>query len=345
MSYNLVLNASNLAGGTNNNTFRFDFGPGGFTVANGSTISVKQIMLPYSWYNISAAIGNNTFTYAIPNNTASPTIVTVVLLDGFYTINDLNDALKASLFKNNFYFYNTTSDGVSNLPPNKIIYPIEFGTNPSQYTNTITFQYIPIDAAAVVTQFGPNWVWAKGIFPTNAQLISYITFPANTKNKYSLSSLLGFTSARNFPSFSTYYYGLSTTFVTNVPTLVNSTPLIMNGNSFRDYRYVGSTGFLGQPTFLPTFVAQGSNVNSVIVRCDLVENNVGYPSDILDSFPITSTFGSNINYLPSVNNAVKLKSGKVNSLSISFSDQDFNPLVLNDPNVLIVLSINFPAVK
>ena len=119
----------------------------------------------------------------------------------------------------------------------------------------------------------------------------------------------------------------------------------MNGNSFRFYQYLGSTGALSLPTFLPTFVAQGSNVNSVIVRCDLVENNVGYPSDILDSFPITSTFGSNINYLPSVNNAVKLKSGKVNSLSISFSDQDFNPLVLNDPNVLIVLSINFPSVK
>ena len=342
MSYNLVLNASNLvAGNNNNNTFRYNFGPGGFTISNGSTISVKQIMLPYSWYNISAAIGNNTFTYSIPNNTATPTSIAVTLLDGFYTIEDLNNALKASLFKNNFYFYNTTSDGVSNLPPNKIIYPIEFGTNPSQYTNTMTFQYIPIDAASVVAQFGPNWVWAKGIFPTNAQL-PFIVFAGNTRNKYSLSSLLGFTSERQFPSFSTFYYGLSSTFITNVPTLANSAPFIMNGNSFRAYTYFGSSSFLSQPTYLPTFVPQGSNVNSVIVRCNLIENNVGYPSDILDSFPITSTFGSNINYLPSVANAVKLKVAKVDSLTVSFADQDLNPLVLNDPNVLIVLSINSP---
>jgi hypothetical protein len=84
-------------------------------------------------------------------------------------------------------------------------------------------------------------------------------------------------------------------------------------------------------------------VNSIIVRCDRVDNNVGYPSDILDSFPITSTFGSNINYVPSVFNGVKLRTGKINSLTISFSDQDLNPIVLNDPNCLIVLSINFPS--
>ena len=336
MSYTLVLNASNLvAGNNNNNAFRYNFGPGGFTIGDKSTISVKQIMLPYSWYNISAAIGNNTFTYTIPGSTG----VIVTLLDGFYTMDDLNNALKASLFKNNFYFYNTTSDGPANLPPNKIIYPFEFGTNPSQYTNTITFQYIPIDAASVVTQFGPNWVWAKGVYPTNAQLPT-INFAANTRNKYSLSSLLGFTRDRNFPAFSTFYYGLSSTFITNVPTLANSAPFIMNGNSFRAYTYFGSISFLSQPTYAPTFPPQGSNVNSVIVRCDQIENNVGYPSDILDSFPITSTFGSNINYLPSVTNAVKLKSGITSSLTVSFSDQDLNPLVLNDPNVLIVLSIN-----
>lgn len=66
------------------------------------------------------------------------------------------------------------------------------------------------------------------------------------------------------------------------------------------------------------------------------------PSDILDSFAITSTFGSNINYLPSTNHIAKLKQGKVSSLIISLFDENLNPLIANDPNVLISLSINFP---
>ena len=70
------------------------------------------------------------------------------------------------------------------------------------------------------------------------------------------------------------------------------------------------------------------------------------PSDVLDSFPITSTFGSNINYLPIADNTVKLKQGKFSSLTLSFTDQNFNPLLANDPNVLISLLIHFyPVVK
>ena len=59
------------------------------------------------------------------------------------------------------------------------------------------------------------------------------------------------------------------------------------------------------------------------------------PSDILDSFAITSTFGSNINYLPNTNHTANLKQGKV-------SRENLNPLIANDPNVLKSLSINFP---
>ena len=51
-----------------------------------------------------------------------------------------------------------------------------------------------------------------------------------------------------------------------------------------------------------TLTPQGSTINSIIVRCSLVNNRVGNPMDILDSFTIGATsFGSNINYAPSVN--------------------------------------------
>lgn len=90
-------------------------------------------------------------------------------------------------------------------------------------------------------------------------------------------------------------------------------------------------------TFLSTLVPQGSIVNSVIVRCSLVENNIAMPSDILDSFPITSDFGNNIVYEPSFNKWVKLKSGKYNTFSITFNDEFGTPLPIRDTNVLITL--------
>ena len=83
----------------------------------------------------------------------------------------------------------------------------------------------------------------------------------------------------------------------------------------------------------------GSPVNSIIVRCNLVANNVISPSDILDSFPITSAFGTNINYSPNFEKWIKLKQGRYTSLTISFSDQNFNLIPANDPNVLITLLI------
>ena len=41
----------------------------------------------------------------------------------------------------------------------------------------------------------------------------------------------------------------------------------------------------------------GSPVNSLIIQCSLISNNITMPSNILDSMPITSSYGTNINYL------------------------------------------------
>jgi hypothetical protein len=86
-------------------------------------------------------------------------------------------------------------------------------------------------------------------------------------------------------------------------------------------------------------VPQGSVVNSVVVRCSLVSNNCGFPSDILDSFPINAQFGSNINYDPPFQKWVNVKDGTYNSLIITFVDQNFNTIPVLDTNVCITLMI------
>ena len=83
----------------------------------------------------------------------------------------------------------------------------------------------------------------------------------------------------------------------------------------------------------------GSNVNSLIVRCSLVDNQVGVPTDILDSFPITATFGSNINYQPPSLKWIRIVPGTFQSLLIKFVDQNLNSIVALDNNVCISLLI------
>lgn len=80
-------------------------------------------------------------------------------------------------------------------------------------------------------------------------------------------------------------------------------------------------------------------VNSVIVRVSLVNNGVSIPSDIIDSFPITVTFGANINYSPNFEKWVDINPGKYSSMTITLVDNNFNTIYSNDPSVTITLLI------
>ena len=82
----------------------------------------------------------------------------------------------------------------------------------------------------------------------------------------------------------------------------------------------------------------GSTVNSIILRCSLVDNKVGIPMDILDSFTIGGVgFGQNINYAPQVSKWVKLSSGSFSNFYITFCDQNLNLLAALDNNILVTL--------
>jgi hypothetical protein len=341
MSFNFVFNSNNVVN-NQNNVYTYKFPSGSFTIPEDSVMSINQITIPYSWYNITAAYGNNNFSYSMPTTGSTIANITVTLPDGFYNITDINNVLAASLRANNYYFYNINpsqsalnSSGVANITSN-IIYPIVFSSQAPNYTNCITSQFIPSSGTNVVTAFGANWVWALGTYPTNATLpritiANPISGGPITKNTYCFGNIIGFTNAV-FPSVAQTYTG--------VPTIANSQPYVIYGNTLA--KTLNNTVSASIP-----FPAIGSIVNGVIVRCNLCYNAISTVgvSDILDSFPITSTFGSNINYLPITDNCVKISSGKFNQITISFMDQNLNALNMLDPNVLISLLIKFPEKK
>lgn len=125
---------------------------------------------------------------------------------------------------------------------------------------------------------------------------------------------------------------------------VASTPqfIILATNNFGSI--IGFTAGSYPPAVQPTnysvlsnILPNGSPVNSIIVRCNLVSNNVVSPSDILDSFPINGVFGSNLNYSPNFEKWIKIKSGRYSNFTITFQDQNFSNIPILDSNLSITL--------
>lgn len=322
MSYNITLNSSNVVQGTSNNTYQYTFKNGAFDIPEGSMLSISQITIPYSWVNVSSALGNNVLGYAIPAG-SSVQYFSTTLADGFYDIAALNKALQTLFISNGHYWVNTSSGTYNSV----YYYPITISSNYSLYTNTITSVAIPA-SANITTVFGSGvsaGSWSGGGYPSTL-LSTYnyasLFIPQTSSSPSSIGYLLGFNGGSSVispaTSNGTFYPTLGVT---------TSTTISSNGNSL----------------YTPTvFAPSGSNVNGIVVRCNLVENKITNNTDILDSFPITTTYGSNLNFEPQMEHWIKLRAGKYNNITVYFQDQDLNPLLMLDKNVLITLMIKFP---
>ena len=96
-------------------------------------------------------------------------------------------------------------------------------------------------------------------------------------------------------------------------------------------------------SFLSNTAVNSNPVNALILRCNLIDNNVAMPSDILDSIPIVdTTFGENLNYQPPFPKWMSVKSGKYSKMILTLVDQNYNQINCNDSNILIslLLTIN-----
>jgi hypothetical protein len=103
-SYSLILNSSNNVS-YQNNSFKYNFINGGLDIPEGSEINLSQITIPYSWYNVSSQLGNNTIVYYIPNSSNVQVAYTITLTNGFYTLQDLNSSLQNGMKTNGHYWY------------------------------------------------------------------------------------------------------------------------------------------------------------------------------------------------------------------------------------------------
>jgi hypothetical protein len=272
MSFNLVLNSSNVVG-SNANTYVYNFIGGNFVVKEDMEMCVSQVTIPYSWYNITTT-QTVTVNWTI-GSTVTPYTWTIV--PGFYTVSDLNLALQLFCVNQGLYLVSGSSN----------VYFLSLYTNTALYKNQLIAELVPTSAGSYTVP--SNFVG----FPTVSVTPQIVLSSTSSQ----LNSILGFASG-TFPTVNT-----------------------------------------ANDSVLSTLVPVGSTVNSLLMTCNIVSNQVAMPSNILCGIPIDSTFGSNINYAPSYQQWVKITPGRYSTMTLQFTDQSYTPLTALDSNVLIVLNI------
>lgn len=121
-------------------------------------ISLTKSNLYNSWYNISAALGNNQISYIMPI-TGGPVTVNLTLPDGTYQISDINAFVQADLAARKYFFKPVSPGGAANAVP---IYPITISADPITYR--VAIQVLPLSPPPNPTyQTGgdpPDYSWA-----------------------------------------------------------------------------------------------------------------------------------------------------------------------------------------
>jgi len=150
--------------------------------------ALTNLYIYYSWYNISAAFGNNTFQYSVPTG-STYTTYTVTIPDGFYTIDELSDYFVQVQIFNKSYAYLTAD--TSETP---ITY-YSWVSNNVYYRTTLISN--PIPAASNATYSFPAGYAGTGVGPTVATDPTLTILPSgaaagtNTPGQYSFSKTLG----------------------------------------------------------------------------------------------------------------------------------------------------------
>ena len=84
---------------------------------------------------------------------------------------------------------------------------------------------------------------------------------------------------------------------------------------------------------------QVNPVENVIVRCNLVNNNISNPSDVLYSFNASGAgFGGLVNSQPYEYLYLDVTQGYYSQIEIQFVDQEYRSININDPSIIVQLA-------
>jgi hypothetical protein len=301
----LILNQSNIVPNTANSRLEYTFPAGNVSIQKGQKLALASLQMFYSTFNITAINNNNVFSYVWVDGTEHQ----VVIPNGYYTIQTLNEFLQFTMINNTHYLIDNDT--------NNNVYFLTLGTNASTYKVELTcFQMnatlfvIGAGAGQYTLPAGASWV-----VPT-ASILPMFRIPAT-----SFRDVIGFSNAGYYPQGASGSYAEAT--IAGVPPAQTQSP-----------------AYTSNLVFSSNVVPQVSPLSSFLVRCNLINNNYAVPNDLLYSFSPQAVFGDQFTIAPNQLIFINIQEGQYNKFAVEFADQNNKPVAIEDPNFVVLLIIS-----
>lgn len=290
----LYLNSSNIVAGTNNSVLRYKLTSNPFAGKDRYEIALAKTEMYNSIFNISDAYNNNTFSYYWLNSTGvidTNTKYTVVIPNGMYNTDQLNQFFMSAMIANKHYL-------VSTYDSNALTFFYSFTNNLSVYRVQLNaFKFLTREVVNTGGSTNLPYNYPSGatwqLPTTGSRLVGSIYFPNNNFGK-----LMGFNSNQTLPAL---------------------------GTVSDNMQILGNTA----PAQLPS--------SSILFSSNIVKNQLSYPDNILHSIALDDSFGSLIVEEPNNLLWLPVAQGSYDSIQISMQDQDFRPVSIQDPQMLLTL--------
>jgi len=299
----LVISQSNLIQDGFNNKFVYRFPNSVFF--KDDYVAVNSINMFYSWFNITAELGNNVFRYIWGGTT-----YTINIPDGLYEVSQLNQLLQFSFIANGHYL---TLSGQN-------VYFAEILLNPTRYAVQINTYLIPtalqftFNAITGIYTGNVGTAYA-GMTTSNAAFFTatnqnpQIVLPANFNQL--LGFIAGFTTDLN--NNNAYVPPVGSNFISK--------------NGAGTISYISTTA----PNIQPN--------SSIILSMSNIDNAYANPSSLIYSVVANVGFGEIINERSTNFIWNRLLDGTYNQIRLEFLGTNLQPIRIADPAITITLAI------
>ena len=273
--------------------------PSELHLAEGDKIAISKLNVFYSWFNISAKHQNNKINIKWWDSAG-------VLADTYVcTVSDGYYSLGTLNeylmdFMTRNHLYMISADGKSN------VYFIELRANSSTYQIELVYNSLAKSYTDGSAEASETWF-------TKPAAATWIP-PIN----YEIPQLF-------VPNFSKFGLLIGQPEGAIVPAIVPASDAEVGA------KY--SIGSVFAPEMEPS--------TSFYVTSNVVSNPMSIPNNLLDSFTLTgdAQFGQMMSPLANERVWSRCVPGQYSEIKVQIYDQDFNPLQIRDPNILLILSI------
>lgn len=301
MTSTILIRRSDLVANTNNSTYRY-YLKQNTKFEKDDEIALYSADIWFSWVNISKTLFNNAnFQYQWWGATSTSEMITYdIEIPDGYYSVADLQEYIVTVLTSRYHYIYYKTSSASTTTN---LYYIEFEENATSYAVQLNCLAMPSSVVASGTNGYQNpSIGRTGAYPAWA-------LPATTNANRVPKVIIN--STNNFGALVGFSSGV-----------------YPSANSLTDTAIIGD------------LVPQMTPVSSVLMTCNLVQNKMSDPDNVIYSFSGTGiSYGSQLQLRPNFLQYYPIKPSMYSYIEIKFYDQDYTLMQLKDPDILIVLSV------